>query len=208
MHWFGSKRAHQYRLHLWVPGGKNLSQIELIAAFFAAIAVVVCLYIFQFLVRRELFWQNGQFIGRAVNPRVESTACVWVTPAADCVDRIHMFLAAHSNSLVFVHTHRNRTLRTLSSAILCVICGRSILIPRDTHVWQNDHRVTSAYGKMSIAWHVCMAKWSLRDTCVWQNDHRVTRMYGKMSIAWHLCMAKWASRVWQKGKMLAHIDRF
>ena len=55
--------------------------------------------------------------------------------------------------------HRNRTRRMLSSAALCVICGRSVSIPRDTCVWQNDHCAGRVYGKISITWHACMAKW-------------------------------------------------
>ena len=58
-----------------------------------------------------------------------------------------------------VRHHRNRTWRTLSSATLCVVCGRGVGMARDTRVWQSYHRVRH----------------------VWQNEHHVTRVYGKMS---------------------------
>ena len=47
----------------------------------------------------------------------------------------------------------------LRSATLCVVYGRGVSIPRDTRVLQNEHHVTRVYGKMSITWHACMAKW-------------------------------------------------
>ena len=39
--------------------------------------------------------------------------------------------------------HRKRPWRTLTSAALCVICGRGVSIPHNTRVWQNDHCTTT-----------------------------------------------------------------